>query len=338
MCPLRLIPKIFLFNEEEIHPDLRAQRVLNKARIPEITTYLLNNPTGYIFSALTASVDAEIDFMPATEAHYNIGSLSIPMLAKFIINDGQHRRAAIEAALKERPELGDETIPIVLFVDLGLKNSQQMFSDLNRYAIRTTKSLNILYDYRDPLALMVKEVIDNVLEFKGLVETEKSTISNRSKKIFTPSGLYHATKELFSDYKIDPQEEDKAVAEDFWQEMWSNIIEWQMVKNNEISAADFRKDYINAHSITLIAIGRAARFLIQHYPMSWKKHLKKLQSINWHRENSSVWEGRVTIGGKISNSRNNLTLLVCYIKTILELPLTTEEKNAEQSYRMKVGA
>ena len=31
MCPLRVIPKIFLFNEEEVVPELRAQRVLNKA-------------------------------------------------------------------------------------------------------------------------------------------------------------------------------------------------------------------------------------------------------------------------------------------------------------------
>ena len=36
MCPLKLIPKIFVYNEAELPPKLRAQRVLNKARIPEI--------------------------------------------------------------------------------------------------------------------------------------------------------------------------------------------------------------------------------------------------------------------------------------------------------------
>ena len=39
------------------------------------------------------------------------------MTSRFIINDGQHRRAAIEEALKERPELGDETIAVVFFLD-----------------------------------------------------------------------------------------------------------------------------------------------------------------------------------------------------------------------------
>ena len=69
------------------------------------------------------------------------------MSAKFVINDGQHRRAGIEAALRENPELGDETIAVVFFLDVGLRRCQQMFADLNRYAVRPTTSLSILYDH-----------------------------------------------------------------------------------------------------------------------------------------------------------------------------------------------
>ena len=86
----------------------------------------------------------------------NVGQLSIPMEAKFVINDGQHRRAAIEAALRENPDLGDETIAVVLFLDVGLKRCQQMFADLNRYAVRPTTSLSILYDHADEDAQMTK--------------------------------------------------------------------------------------------------------------------------------------------------------------------------------------
>ena len=63
MCPLKLIPKIFLFDEEEIPAEFRAQRVLNKARIPEICNYILSNPNEYVFSALTASIDGEMQFV-----------------------------------------------------------------------------------------------------------------------------------------------------------------------------------------------------------------------------------------------------------------------------------
>src|SRR5437763_7550346 len=62
MCPLKLIPKIFLFDEDEIPAELRAQRALNKARIPEIARYLVDNPKEYVFSSITASIDGNVRF------------------------------------------------------------------------------------------------------------------------------------------------------------------------------------------------------------------------------------------------------------------------------------
>src|SRR5262245_57033106 len=94
MCPLRLIPKIFLFNEEELVPELSAQRSLNKSRVPDIARYILDNREGYVFSAITASVDAEVSFEPIGSGAEGkrVGLLHVPMSARFIINDGQHRR------------------------------------------------------------------------------------------------------------------------------------------------------------------------------------------------------------------------------------------------------
>src|SRR5437879_12466538 len=109
MCPLKLIPKIFLFDEDEIPAHLRAQRALNKARVPEIARYVISNPQEYVFSSITASVDGEVQFETSHDGDH-IGKLVVPMTAKFVINDGQHRRAGIEEALKTCPELGDETI------------------------------------------------------------------------------------------------------------------------------------------------------------------------------------------------------------------------------------
>ena len=68
MCPLRIIPRIFLFDEDELKPELRAQRILNKSRVPEIAGYILKQPKSYVFSALTASIDAKkVRFEPLGE-------------------------------------------------------------------------------------------------------------------------------------------------------------------------------------------------------------------------------------------------------------------------------
>src|SRR5215469_15761035 len=77
MCPLKLIPKIFLFDEDEIPPELRAQRSLNRARIPEIAQYINQNPKEYAFSSITASVDGQVAFHPHGEkgANRDLGQL-----------------------------------------------------------------------------------------------------------------------------------------------------------------------------------------------------------------------------------------------------------------------
>ena len=193
MCPLRLIQRLFVFDEEELTPEMRAQRTLNKSRVPEMARYILDNPDSYVFSALTASVDAEVEFEPfETDGGpgERVGTLTIPMAAKFVINDGQHRRAAIQQALVDNPELGDESIAIVMFLDVGLDRCQQMFADLNQYAIRPNKTIGILYDVRSPLAQLSRFMVEDVLIFKTLTDMERSSISNRSLKLFTLSSIY----------------------------------------------------------------------------------------------------------------------------------------------------
>ncbi|MFO1420299.1 MAG: DNA sulfur modification protein DndB, partial [Candidatus Competibacteraceae bacterium] len=64
MWTLRMLRQISIFDEDELPPELRAQRVLNKARIPEIADYILDNPDDYVFSALTVSIDSEVTFEP----------------------------------------------------------------------------------------------------------------------------------------------------------------------------------------------------------------------------------------------------------------------------------
>ena len=99
MVPLATIPKLFVFTDEELPPEVRAQRTLNKSRTPEMCNYIIKNPNSYVFSSLTVSVDSDITFTPVSEDNPTLGTIRIPMNAKCLINDGQHRKAAIEAAL-----------------------------------------------------------------------------------------------------------------------------------------------------------------------------------------------------------------------------------------------
>ena len=162
MVPLNMLEKIFLEDEEYVLPEYRAQRKLNEARIPEIKKYIIDNPDSYVFSALAASIDGNYKFISSDSDGGDTGILEVDMGAKILINDGQHRKAAILAAIKENPEIENETISVVFYQDLGLARSQQMFTDLNKHAVKTSNSIAELYDSRDALAVITRKVIGEI--------------------------------------------------------------------------------------------------------------------------------------------------------------------------------
>lgn len=335
MCPMRLIPRIFLFNEEELIPELRAQRILNKARVPAIARYIIENRENYTFSALTASVDGEVHFEPLGDGGdtRNIGSLHISMNARFVINDGQHRRAAIEAAIREQPEIADETIAVVFFLDVGLDRCQQMFADLNRHAIRPSTSLGVLYDHRDEEAQIIKGGVLQLPLFRELTERERSTLSARSRKLFTLSALFSATNTLLSRMEEQSIEEKQKLASEFWDEVSNHFPAWRKVQEDKMSATDVRRDLIHSHGIVLQALGRIGNVLLREQPKTWRKPLQRLGSLDWSRANSRLWEGRALVGGKVSKSTTNVTLTTNLIKRHLGLALTPEEQRVEDAYQ-----
>ena len=330
MCPLRLLPKMFLFNEDELVPELRAQRTLNKVRIPEMTRYILDNRESYTFSAITASVDAEVRFVPLDSGEARVGLLHIPMSARFIINDGQHRRAAVEEALRENPDLADESIAVVFFMDRGLERCQQMFADLNRYAIRPSKSLGVLYDHRDDRARLARMVILESPMFRDVVEMERSTLSPGSRKLFTLSAIYTATNALLAGREEESVESLAQGAREFWEEVAKQFSDWRLVRERKISAGEIRRDFIHSHAVVLQALGRAGNALLKQYPKGWKPRLKKLDELDWSRSNAKLWEGRATVGGRVSKSGQNVSLTTNVIKKTLGIKLTPEEHRLEE--------
>jgi len=314
MVPLTTLSKLFLFSDSELPPEIRSQRVLNKARIPEMCEYMINNTNSYVFSSLTASVDGEIHFKALNDDNPYLGEIAIPMSARFLINDGQHRRAAIVEALKRKPELKYEHISVVFYHDLGLKRSQQMFSDLNRYAIRPTKSLNILYDSRDEFSKLVKEVVNRVDVFGELVDKEHTTISNRSRVLFTLSAIYHGTEALLKDLELEhAQKLDLAIS--FWNRIASNIPEWYGVKNRDIKSAEIRKNSVCSLSVTIIAFGFAGNKVMKERFDDWEKAVDNIANIDWSKSNPQ-WKSTVILNGNVVASRATQQSLVKFFEKI----------------------
>ncbi|WP_322907393.1 DNA sulfur modification protein DndB [Paenibacillus campi] len=335
MCPLRLIPKIFLFDEEEIPAEHRAQRLMNKARIPEMTNYILENPKDYIFSSLTASVDGEMVFKEHSEDLKDIGYLTISLDSKFLINDGQHRRAAIEEALKISPDLGDETISIVFFHDLGLTRSQQMFSDLNRHAVNTTSSIGILYDHRDQLSIITKELLIKIPLLERYVDREKVNLSKNSPKLFALNHIFNTNCRLIGKKKGEiVSEQEKLFIMQFWETLCKSIPEWNDVLQKKVSPRELRATSVVAHGIILEAIGSIGHYLYLYHPDEWNQYIDKLKTVDWQRDNRADWEGRAYgQTGRINKNNETIQLTSNKIKAKIGLPLTEQEQKIEDKIK-----
>ena len=314
------IPRFFKFNDwENVTPELRAQRVLHEARVPAIAKYIVDNESSYLFSSIACSYSSPLNFTPSSPLTPDLGEINIELeKMEFVINDGQHRCAAIAAALKECPSIAQDRISVLLFPMESLERMQQMFSDLNRYAQRTSKSLNILYDQRDPLGALTMEIVEQVVAFRGMVDFERLSIPVRSHKLFSLTAIYDANQELLGrmDFPTDDAEFKKLIAQvvDYWTVVSDVISDWKRVAKGELQAPAIRQEKINTHSIVMRALGGVGHLLIEKFPNDWRTRIKSLEAIDWRKSVGTkvnpLWDGVcITAGSVLSNRQARLATL-----------------------------
>lgn len=337
LMPLTLIPKFFTFNDYNgISPEQREQRKLNQSRVPEIADYMIENEDGWLFSSITASYKVSeglIRFVPFSGDDPDIGYLEVdPSIVNFIINDGQHRAAGIKEALPKSGSLKDEAISVLLFPYERLDRVQQMFTDLNKNVVKPSKSLNILYDHRDPLAESVRAAVDKVTVFKGLVDKDAQSLAVRSKFLFTLTAIYDASEELLVYRKGDGILITETVTElvDFWTTVSESIPDWGKVRDGSISSEDMRRHKISAHSVVLRAIGGIGSELKRDFPnddFGWKKKIAGLQTIDWRKANRE-WESVCIVANSVISNRQARVATKAYLKQKLGFTLNDMEATA----------
>ena len=330
-CVMKLssIPKMFTFTDWiEFTAEDREQRVLNKKRIPDIARYVLDNEDGYLFSSITASYKCKVHFEPVSSD--GLGFLEMDLEeANFVINDGQHRCAAIAQAIKENPALREESISVLLFPYESKQRVQQMFSDLNRYVVKTAKSLDILFDQRDILAKVTLEVCESVPAFQGMVDKDNVSLPARSEKMFTLSSLYDANQELLADKRNSDDaffNELVTTGVDYWKTVSRFMPDWQRVKNG-IRPIELRQENISTHSVVLRALGGLGAEVMKQFPSDWKNRLADLSAVNWSKKNRE-WENVCMVANSVVSNRQARLATKAYLKRKLALPLTESEEKS----------
>lgn len=305
MCPVRHLPKLFPTNLSATVSDDHAFRKADMKRVREIARHFAANAADVTLSAVTISVESRLRFVSTGTARRNtpaIGELQIPLDARLVVQDGIHRIYGLQGALRINSALADFCLPLVLIEDSDGSRRGQIFSDVKRHERSSPQSLRIGLDDRDDIARLTREMIPSVEAFVDSIEMEKTAISNRTRKLFTLSGLYQANQTLLSGHKDEPYGDQLKLAIEFWTIVAALFPQWSELVLGPRSSAEIRQSYVHVHGIGLAAIARAGRELLRLSPRRWKAEVRKLAKLDFSRDNRILWEGRAMIGGKLSKS------------------------------------
>lgn len=306
--------------------EYKKQRKLNLSRVTnEMVPYLTVNPD-HFYAALTAEVERPGDpngtiIFEGLEGNEDVGVVKFDGSEQIMALDGQHRLKSIELALKEHPELALESIAVILVPGKGFRRSQQLFTDLNRYAKQPSKTLNLLFEQREFLARVAKDVADKAMTFKDRVNFETNSLGRKTRHHITLAVLYEAVVAIldrqYGDSESDPAKLREAVTSIV--HVYDDVItpalpDFQRMLDGNLTPFDLRCKYIYCHSVGQQAIAKAVRACQNSFGPMWEDVVGEgFRAIDWQILNPE-WEGSAVQGGSIYTRRQNVEHTATFIK------------------------
>ncbi|MFH0896424.1 MAG: DNA sulfur modification protein DndB [Candidatus Bathyarchaeota archaeon] len=361
--PYSVVTRYLSTTDRNLPPRERENRKPTKSRYGVIADYITKNPDTYRFSSITCTYGKDGTHAPVRWKSVEpsgdlsfIGLLTLDQRDPLIIVDGQHRFEGIKKALEDKAldedsSLAYDMISVVLFPYIDIRAAQQLFSDLNRNAKKTTKSLDILFDRRDVVNIVTQKLVEKVSVFKDRVNLEDAGIPAQSKDMFTLAGIYQATDPIIdaiSEAGLLPEElaqkdsqgnpidnEDQYV--DFLAEVWEFIAarfpEWGQVASGELAIRDVRSKYLHWNSGVISAIGEVVAVAMREKNQDWREPvvtaLDHADNRGWRRDGAH-WQGIITAGTQVLPRSAVKPQLKAYLKRLAGLTLTAGDlKNLE---------
>jgi DNA sulfur modification protein DndB len=331
-----------------IPSEFKKQRKLNMSRITnEMVPYLTATPD-HFYAAITAELERPGDpqnkllFEPIEGGDGTMGILTLDGSEKVMALDGQHRLKSIELAMKTHPDLARESIAVILVPGKGYRKTQQLFTDLNRYAKQPSKTLNLLFEHREFFAVVAKEVGSGARTFRDRVNLETNSLGQKARQHITLGVLYECVLALLEGHYNDGDKSLEKIREatNLVTHIYDDVVaptlpEFENMLAGHALPYDLRTKYIFNHSVGQQALARAIRAARDEFGDKWEDIVRQaLALIDW-RLISPQWEGTAVQGGAIGSRRQNIEQTATVVKLLIGVTVPQKEldslKNALQA-------
>jgi len=312
-------------NEKEWPAELRQQRPLNMSSVRNLMVPYLVENEDHFYSALVVehirpgNGDNSVNFIPDTDGS-DVGWVEMQGAEMLEALDGQHRLKSIELAVAESPDLARETIGLIIVAHKTVKESQQLFSDLNKNAKPTPKSLNVLFEQREEPALLAKELAAKSKYLTDRVNMVSSGLSARSSYVVSLATLYEAVKIVSSVMgEWDHQQKIDTLVE-YWDTALGSLPGFEDIVGGKTTPGQLRAKYVFATGLGFEAIAETIKATVVTHPDNWSEILEEgLPRIDWRLANPD-WEGVALFAGRVAIARAARRRTATLVKYLMGLP------------------
>lgn len=130
-------------------------------------------------------------------------------------------------------------------------------------------------------SILTKKLVNKIDFLNRYTDKEKDNLGKFSSKLFTLNSLVNSNKRIV---KCSDNDEDILnFMIEYWENIISNISEWQELINNKLSKLSLREDYIVTQGVCILAFGYLGEYIYINHKNDYKKYLENLKNIDWTR-------------------------------------------------------
>lgn len=303
------------------NPEDVMNRPLLQPHVNEIAKYLLETDN-YILPSFIFNCKTPIKVFAFGSGVMQFGYAVLPSNVELYVTDGQHRIKAIEKAVKEKPELLEDSATVLVVQEDDIDQIHQDFADCAKNK-PIPPALLATFDVSDALSKISRELAKNFVLFSGRIDKISKTLNKDPDYLFTMNQLRmgmaeflfgSSQKTVIESHKNQTKEQLKFFleqAEYFYLEFAQHNDGWNLLltpKNQQTSTLDFyklRKDRIDFNSVGLQLISRVGHliFFENNFDEEQRKLLTKTLASLGYKRTVSLWENNLLIDDANGNMK-----------------------------------
>ncbi|MCP2727540.1 DNA sulfur modification protein DndB [Limnofasciculus baicalensis] len=302
-------------NAEEL-----INRPLIHQHVDEIAKYLLETDN-YILPPFIFNSSKPIKVFAFGTGAVKFGYAVLPTNVELYVTDGQHRLKAIEKAIKEKSELRDDSVTVLVVQEEDIDQIHQDFADCAKNK-PIPPALLAAFDVSNVLSKLTRQISRDLVIFNGRIDKISKTLGKDPNYIFTMNQLRigmaeflfgSSRKQVIESRSNQQKGEDKMLLEKakvFYMEFAKINDGWQLLlqpvsKTVNLDLYSLRQDKINFNTVGLQILSRVGNRIFFGTNFSDAERnilIDALASLDYRRT-SQLWQNSVVIDDGDGNKR-----------------------------------